>query len=71
MIKNFRQWLTVDEIAGQFVVVRRERWERDNPAAIASFAGVAVLADGPFGDRADAERAKDRIKAQAARAATR
>ncbi len=64
-MKNFRQWLTVDEIAGQFVVVRRERWERDNPSAIASFAGVAVLADGPFADRAGAQRAKDLIEERA------
>lgn len=64
-MRNFRQWLTVDEIGGQFVVVRRERWERNDPAAIASFGGAAVLADGPFADRAGAERAKDLIKARA------
>ena len=64
-MKNFRQWLTVDEISGQFVVVRRERWEHNNPLAIASFGGAAVLADGPFADHAEASRAKDRIEARA------
>lgn len=67
-MKNFRQWLTVDEIGGQFVVVRRERWEHDNPLAIASFAGAAVLADGPFADYAAAACAKDLIEARAAKA---
>lgn len=66
-MRNFRQWLTVDEIEGQFVVVRRERWERDNPLAIASFVGAAILADGPFADQAAAERARKRIAARGVR----
>lgn len=58
-MKNFRQWLTVDELGGKFAVVRREQWERRG-VVVAN----AVMADGPFSDRAGAERARDLIEAR-------
>lgn len=61
-MKNFLQWLTVEELGGQFAVVRREQWERPSPDAIVSLVRNAILADGPFVDRATAERARDAIE---------
>lgn len=61
-MKNFRQWLTVDDLGGKYAVVRREQWERSGTAALASIVRNAIMADGPFEDRADAERARDLIE---------
>lgn len=52
-MKNFCQWLTVEEIGGRFAVVRREKWD---------LGSNAVMADGPFDDRGSAEREKDLIE---------
>lgn len=62
MLNNFRQRLSVDQIGGRFAVVRREQWVQ----ADGTHRLNVIMADGPFDDRAGAERAKDLIEARAA-----
>ena len=54
-MKEFRQWLAVEPLNGKFAVVRREQWDKG---------ANAILADGPFDDQAEAERARDLIEAR-------
>ena len=60
-----RDDLLVEEIDGQFVVVKRKMWEQEHPTAMRSIVGSAMLAAGPYQTRTEADRALASLSRQA------
>jgi hypothetical protein len=63
-MKDFQSTTSVEAIGDAFAVVRVEQWRADNPMAIATIVRNKIMADGPFGTRAEADAALARLDAR-------